>query len=100
MNLRGRHLLVVLVITLGVYADRAITSTPRFAPRVAQLAKSLAGRLSLGLPPSARISHLRRGDLVCRISPGLPIVARVAIAGVHVHQGHPFCFRLPPPLLA
>jgi hypothetical protein len=100
---RTRHVLVMTLVATALCADRVTSAAPRVgSPQVqsdpiARLANHLATKLS---------RTLRRVVAVVRLSPSrregvAPLIRLESLAaaplGVHVAQGSPFQFRLPPP---
>jgi hypothetical protein len=92
-----RKAVVVVMLTGAICADRAITAAPQVRPQVAQLARMLAGRLTVGLRrvvPVARV-HVSRDARAALVSTLRPEPVTFDFAPVELS---PFQFRLPPPV--
>ena len=93
-----RKAVVVVMLAGALCADRAITAAPQLRPQVAELARTLAGRLTVGLRrvvPAARV-EVRRDARAALVSTG---VARPEAFDVAPVRFTPFYFRLPPPVV-
>jgi hypothetical protein len=91
--------LAAVVVATALCADRAATAAPQARPQVAQLARSVASKLSASfrrVVPTIRFVEDRRAVSVASVLPsaeaGWPTVT-------HASAASPFRFRLPPPAL-
>jgi hypothetical protein len=100
---RTRHVLVMTLVATALCADRVASAAPRVSPQVAQsdpiarLANHLATKLSRTLRrvvAAVRLSPSRREGMAPQARPQVLVAAPT---GVHLAQGSPFEFRLPPP---
>ena len=96
---RSRHVLAAVVVATALCADRASAAAPLDKPQVAQLARTVAKKLTSSfrrVVPSIRFVENRREGL-CDLTASLRTEVRTPI--VHATMGSPFQFRLPPPAL-
>jgi len=89
-----------MLIAMGVCADRVVTSAPQLAPRVAELARSLADRMDFGFcrtrhVPAWQFAHAKDRQALCPADATQP-----ALPHLHGMQSQPFFFRLPPPIFS
>ena len=97
---RSRHVLAAVVVATALCADRVATAAPQARPQVAEFARSLAARLTVGfrrvVPQIRFVADRRDGESNPTVRPA----AEVASPGVgHASAASPFRFRLPPPAL-
>jgi hypothetical protein len=104
---RTRHVLVMTLVATALCADRVATAAPQLraqlqqasADPIARLANHLATKLSgtfRRVASVARLNPSTRDRLAPQARPENDAVAPV---GLHLAQGNPFQFRLPPPSL-
>lgn len=96
---RSRHVLAAVVVATALCADRVATAAPQARPHVAQLARSVASKLSasfLRVMPSLRFVEDRLAGLGALF---VNTRTEVRTPNVHPTEGSPFQFRLPPPML-
>jgi len=97
---RSRHVIVVIVVATALSADRMVQAAPQAKPHVTHFARNLANKLSTGFQrvvPGVTFVQDRREGEAQQVTPDMP--AEVSMPTVHVAQGTPFRFRLPPPTI-
>jgi hypothetical protein len=97
---RSRHVLAAVVVATALCADRVATAAPQARPQVAQLARTVANKLSASfrrVVPSIRFVEDRRGAAFT--APTCPPAEAGSPTGLHASDASPFQFRLPPPSL-
>jgi hypothetical protein len=93
-----RKVIVVVMLAGALCADRAASAAPQLRPQVVEIARGIAGKLTVGLRrvvPSVRLHEIRR-EGAARLDRAERDVASASFAPLSLS---PFQFRLPPPLL-
>src|SRR5947209_20033098 len=106
---RTRQVLVMTLMATALCADRVVTTAPTLresmatpsADPLARLATNLGRRFSGSFrrvtTQVARLHQDRRDETVGASTPAEPIAA--VLPALHLAEGSPFQFRLPPPAL-
>jgi hypothetical protein len=97
---RSRHVLAAVVVATALCADRVATAAPQARPQVANLARTVANKLSASfrrVVPTIRFVEDRR--VVGCISMVFPPAEAGSPSLSHASDASPFRFRLPPPTL-
>jgi hypothetical protein len=103
---RTRQVLVMTLVATALCADRVVTAAPALrahltpsADPIARLASHLGGKLSgtfRRVVPAVRLSYSSR-EIAPAARPSVPPALLPPV--LHLAQGSPFQFRLPPPSL-
>jgi hypothetical protein len=103
---RTRQVLVLTLVATALCADRVVTAAPAMraqltpsADPIARLASHLGGKLSgtfRRVMPAVRLSYSSR-EAAPAARPTIPPALLPPV--LHLAQGSPFQFRLPPPSL-
>ncbi|HEV2293302.1 MAG TPA: hypothetical protein VGR35_05565 [Tepidisphaeraceae bacterium] len=97
---RSRHVLAAVVVATALCADRVATAAPQARPQVANLARTVASKLSASFQrvvPTIRFVEDRR--VVGCVTSTLASAEAASPALSHASDASPFRFRLPPPTL-
>jgi hypothetical protein len=102
---RTRQVLVLTLVATALCADRVVTAAPALraqlsptADPIARLASHLGGKLSGAfrrVVPAVRLSYSSREATSAAPRPAVPPALLRPV--LHLVQGSPFQFRLPPP---